>query len=142
MREKNMTRTTQPASKRKAYRPEMSANWWLKSAFTRFYMLREATAIPTLWFSLLLLAGLVCLKHGPESWQVFVNFLHNPLVLVLNVITLLATLLHAKTWFELAPKAVIVVVKAHKGGPQPIITLLWVLALLTTLLVLTTAALY
>jgi fumarate reductase subunit C len=143
MKEQNMTDTNSSVgSKRKPYRQEMPANWWRQSAFYRFYMLREGTSIPTLWFGVLLLAGIICLKRGPESWEGFVGFLQNPLVLILNVITLLATLLHSKTWFELAPKAAIIIVKSQKVGPRPIITLLWAVTAIVTLVVLGVALFY
>ncbi len=73
--------------------------------FYRFYMLREGTAVPAVWFSIELIYGLFALKHGPESWEGFVHFLQNPIVVILNLVTLAAALLHTKTWFDLAPKA-------------------------------------
>lgn len=123
-------------SKRKPYRAPVSANWWRQLGFYRFYMLREGTAIPALWFSLELLFGLYALKDGPESWQSFVGFLQHPIVLLLNLATLAAALLHSKTWFELAPKAAIIMVKNEKLKPQPIIIVLWIVTLIVTLVVL------
>jgi fumarate reductase subunit C len=114
----------------------MTSTWWKKLGFYRFYMLREGTSIPTVWFSLLLIYGLFSLKHGPEEWAEFVIFLQNPVVLILNVITLAAALLHTKTWFELAPKAAIVIIKNEKMGPEPVIKGLWVVTILVTCVVL------
>ncbi|CDG19282.1 fumarate reductase subunit FrdC [Xenorhabdus doucetiae] len=119
-------------TKRKPYVRGMEANWWRKLGFYRFYMLREGTAIPTVWFSVLVLYGLFALKGGPESWTGFVSFLQNPLVLLINIITLLAALLHTKTWFELAPKALNIIVRNEKLSPGPIIKLLWAITLIAT----------
>ncbi|MBD2786456.1 fumarate reductase subunit FrdC [Xenorhabdus sp. DI] len=119
-------------TKRKPYVRGMEANWWRKLGFYRFYMLREGTAIPTVWFSILVLYGLFALKGGPESWAGFVSFLQNPLVLLINIITLLAALLHTKTWFELAPKALNIIVRNEKLSPGPIIKLLWAITLIAT----------
>ncbi|VFS92469.1 Fumarate reductase 15 kDa hydrophobic protein [Kluyvera cryocrescens] len=58
-----------------------------KLPFYRFYMLREGTAVPTVWFSIVLIYGLFALKHGAESWAGYVGFLQNPIVVVLNLIT-------------------------------------------------------
>ena len=33
------------------------------------------------------------------------RLLQNPVIVIINLITLAAALLHTKTWFELAPKA-------------------------------------
>jgi len=133
MRGQDMINTT---SKRKPYVREMKANWWQKSGFYRFYMLREGTSVPAVWFSVLLLAGIYSLKHGAESWASYVVFLQNPLVLVINLIALLAALLHTKTWFELAPKASIIIVKEQKMGPQPIIAAFWAVTVVATLAIL------
>ncbi len=79
-------------------------------------MLREGTAVPAVWFSIELIFGLFALKHGAESWMGFVGFLQNPVVVILNLITPAAALLHTKTWFELAPKAANIIVKDEKWG--------------------------
>ncbi|WP_340620786.1 fumarate reductase subunit FrdC [Xenorhabdus siamensis] len=129
------------ATKRKPYVRGMEPNWWHKLGFYRFYMLREGTAIPTVWFSLLVLYGLFALKSGPENWAEFVSFLQNPLILLINVITLLASLLHTKTWFELAPKALNIIVKSEKMPPGPIVKLLWATTIIASAVVLGVALL-
>ncbi len=53
-----MTATT---SKRKKYVREMKPTWWKKLDFYKLYIAREATAIPTLWFCLVLLYGVISL---------------------------------------------------------------------------------
>lgn len=45
-----------------------------KLPFYRFYMLREGTAVPAVWFSIELIFGLFALKNGPETWAGFVDF--------------------------------------------------------------------
>jgi fumarate reductase subunit C len=123
-------------TKRKPYVRPMPSTWWKSLPFYRFYMLREGTAIPTVWFSIVLIYGLFALKHGPESWAGFVDFLQNPIIVVLNLITLAAALLHTKTWFELAPKAANIIIKNEKLKPEPIIKGLWVVTGLATLVTL------
>ncbi|OTA17436.1 fumarate reductase subunit C [Xenorhabdus vietnamensis] len=123
-------------TKRKPYVRGMEDNWWQKLGVYRFYMLREGTSVPTVWFSLLVLYGVFALKDGPESWAGFVSFLQHPAVLLINIITLLATLLHTKTWFELAPKALNIIVKNEKIPPGPIIKLLWATTIIATVVIL------
>ena len=123
-------------TKRKAWVRPVPSTWWKTLPFYRFYMLREGTAVPTVWFSIVLLYGLFALKNGPENWEGFVSFLHNPIVIILNLLTLAAALLHTKTWFELAPKASIIVVKDEKMGPEPIIKGLWVVMAVVTVVIL------
>ena len=123
-------------TKRKAYVRPVPSNWWQQLPFYRFYMLREGTAVPTVWFSIVLIYGLFSLKHGPETWAGFVGFLQNPIVVVLNIITLAAALLHTKTWFELAPKAASIIIKGEKMGPGPVIRALWVVTVIVTAVIL------
>ena len=39
-------------TKRKPYVRGMQPNWWTKLGFYRFYITREGTCLPQLWFSL------------------------------------------------------------------------------------------
>lgn len=126
-------------TKRNAYVRPMRGSWWQSLAFYRFYMLREATALPALWFSIELIAGLFALKNGPQSWAGFVDFLQHPIVLLLNLVTLAAALLHSKTWFDLAPKAQIIIVKGEKLSPEPVIKGLWAAFIVITAVVLSVA---
>lgn len=123
-------------TKRHPYHRPVTASWWRALPFYRLYMLRESTAIPALWFSVELLIGLFALKRGPESWATFVTFLQHPVTLALNLIALAAALLHSKTWFDLAPKASIVIVKGEKMPPEPLIRGLWGITLVFSLVIL------
>lgn len=123
-------------TKRKPYVRPMTPTWWKKLPFYRFYMVREGTAVPAVWFSILLICGLFSLKHGPESWAGFVSFLQNPIVVILNLISLAAALLHTKTWFELAPKAANIIVKGEKMGSEPVIKGLWGVTIVATVVIL------
>ena len=87
------------ASKRKPYIRQMTSMWWKDHPYYRFYMIREGTSVFAIWVSLLLLCGMAC----PDG---IIRVLSNPLVIFINMIALAAALLHTKTWFELAPKAV------------------------------------
>ncbi|KGM28198.1 fumarate reductase subunit FrdC [Photorhabdus akhurstii] len=123
-------------TKRKPYIRSMAPNWWQKLSFYRFYILRESTAVTTMWFSILLIYGLFALKGGAQSWDEFVTFLKNPVILLINIITLLGALLHTKTWFELAPKAANIVIKGEKMGAGPVIKLLWAVTIIATMIIL------
>ena len=124
------------SSKRNAYHRPVTADWWRKTNFYRFYMLREGTALPALLFSIELIFGLYALKRGPESWAVFVGFLQHPILLLLNLIALAAALLHSKTWFELAPKASIIIIGDKKLPSGPIVKGLWVAMVLISIAIL------
>ena len=125
------------SSKRKPYVAPVTSSWWNKRGFYRFYMLREVTAIPTVWFSCVLLYGLWAFgQKGSGSAESFIHFLQHPVVLALNILTLVATLLHTVTWFNLAPKASNVVIKDKKLSPSIQIAALWIVFLIASITIL------
>lgn len=110
--------------------------------FYRFYIMRESTSVLQVWFSILVLYGVFALKSGPESWAGFVGFLSNPIILIINIITLAATLLHTTTWFNLAPKAVSIIVKDKKMSDEPIVKGFWAVTIVVTAAILAIALLF
>lgn len=128
-------------TKRKPYVREMTPTWWNKLGFYRFYMVREGTAVVQLWFSLLVMYGVYCLKGGPADWADYVHLLQNPVVVLINILTLAGTLLHTVTWFQLAPKAANIVIKNEKMGPEPIVRALWVVTIIVNAAILAVALL-
>ena len=106
-------------SYRKPYNPPVhAATWWTQNSFYKMYMLRELTAVTALFFVLEVVLGLFLFamckldvqpataeSAAPYLWWLQ-SFLGNPVILVLNVITLFAQLFHVVTWFNLMPKAV------------------------------------
>ena len=126
-------------TKRKPYVREVKADWWKNLGFYKFYMFRESPAVPAVWFSIVLIIGLFALKGGAESWGSFVGFLQNPIVMVINIITLIMSVVHTKTWFDLTPKAANVVVGDNKLGPKPIVTGFWVVTIVVSLVILAIA---
>lgn len=89
---------------RKPYQAPMPANWWLKNPVYRFYMLREATVLPLLFFVGCLLYGLYSLAQGEAHWQGWLDWMRTPWVVMGNLLALAASLLHAFTFFRLFPK--------------------------------------
>ena len=102
---------------RKPYHREVSWNWWTKNPFYVRYMLREGTAVMALFAVLEILLGVFLFAlsaYGdpedpdtvaPYMWWA-TDFLGNPVVIALNIVTLGAQLFHMVTWFNLMPKAV------------------------------------
>jgi fumarate reductase subunit C len=90
------------------YQPVMPRHWYLQHRFFKLYMLREATVLPLLFFIGCLLYGLYCLGLGPgqgeAAWQSWLAFMARPWVVGLNLLAFIASLFHAKTFFELFPR--------------------------------------
>lgn len=125
--------TTQ--SKRKKYVREVTPTWWKKLDFYKFYVLRESTSVPTVWFCLILLYGAISLGKGTFATD-FVGFLQNPLVVVLNIITLGAVLLNSFTFFNMAPQMMNVIVKNERINTTLVSRVFWGITAVVSLLAL------
>ncbi|EGQ8095133.1 fumarate reductase subunit FrdC [Vibrio cholerae] len=93
-------------SNRKPYVREMTRTWWKDHPFYRFYMVREATVLPLILFTLFLTLGLGSLVKGPEAWQTWLDFMANPIVIAINLVALAGSLFHAQTFFSMMPQVV------------------------------------
>ncbi len=116
-------------SKRKPYVREMTASWWKKNPFYKLYIVRESTALFSIWFSLILLYGTICLTRSTNfliGYSEFVSFLQNPLVVILNIVALGAALLNTVTYFNMTPKVMNLIVKGEKLNPKVVTGALWV----------------
>ena len=91
------------AARRPYVRPMQG--WWRRNPFYRFYMLREATSVFLALYALLLLYGLYALTVGEAAYEAWLTSLRHPLYLLFHALALAAALLHAFTWFNVAPKA-------------------------------------
>lgn len=126
-------------SKRKKYVREVSASWWKKNNFYKLYIAREATAIPSLWFSIVLLYGVISLIpavqfHDFLRFESFIHFLQNPIVVILNIIALGASILNTVTYFNMTPKVLNIVVGNEKLNPKIITGGLWAVTAIVSVL--------
>jgi fumarate reductase subunit C len=89
-------------------RPHVSTYWWLERSSYLVFILRELSSIFVAWFAAFLLLMVRAVSQGESQYQQFVAWSGTPLVLLLNIVTLVFILFHAITWFNLAPKAMVV----------------------------------
>ncbi len=89
-------------------RRRVSVWWWLESwPYTRF-VLRELTSLAVAYFSVLALWKVSAIADGPAAYADFLARMQSPFFLVLNTLAFLGLLFHSITWFNLAPKALVV----------------------------------
>jgi fumarate reductase subunit C len=113
---------------RRPYQQALSRSWWLKHSFFIRYMLREATVLPLLFFCGCLLVGLYSLSQGETQYQSWLLFMAQPWVVALNTLVLLASLYHAKTFFELFPRVMPLMIAGQWCGTALVAALLlWLL---------------
>jgi fumarate reductase subunit C len=91
-----------------------STYWWLERQAYFAFITRELSSIFIAWFVVYLLLLVRAVSQGDASYRRFLEWSRHPLVLVPNVVTLLFVTFHAVTWFNLAPKAMVV----HVGGKR------------------------
>ena len=92
----------------KWYRRRISVWWWLQNPTYAFFVARELTSVFVAFFAVVLLWQVRALAQGPEAYAGFLARLRTPLFLALNGVAFLFVLFHAITWFNLAPKAMVV----------------------------------
>ncbi len=90
------------------YRPRVSTYWWLERGTYVAFILREVSACFVAWFVVYLLMLLHAVSQGAESYQQFLDWSGGVGILILNIVTLIFVLIHAVTWFNLAPQAMAV----------------------------------
>ena len=91
----------------RVYRHPVSRYWWTKRRSYLLFMLREISCVFVAWFVLYLLMLVRAIGSGQESYDRFLDWSANPLVVALNVVALIFLLLHAVTWFGSAPRAIV-----------------------------------
>ncbi len=123
-------------SKRKPYVREVTRTWWKSNPFYRFYMLREATVLPLIAFTLFLTVGLGCLVKGADAWQAWLQFMSNPLVVLINIMALAGSLFHAYTFFSMMPQVMPLKLKGKTIDKKSMILAQWIAVAVISLIVL------
>jgi fumarate reductase subunit C len=88
-------------------RTRVSTYWWLRRGSYLAFILRELSSIFVGWFVVYLLLLVVAVIRGESRYQEFLDWSGSPAVLALNVVSFFFIVYHAITWFNLAPKAMV-----------------------------------
>ena len=88
----------------KTYVRPMTAWWWRRNPFYRWYMVREASCVFITAYALELLVGLARLAQGRAAFEAWRESLASPGAVVFHVVTLAFVAYHAWTWFNVMPK--------------------------------------
>ena len=92
----------------KWYRRRVSVWWWLQKGSYAVFVLRELTSVFVAFFALVTLWQVRAVLQGPGAYAHVLARLKSPLFLALHGVAFLFVLFHAVTWFNLAPKAMVV----------------------------------
>jgi fumarate reductase subunit C len=90
------------------HRQRVSTYWWLGRRSYFLFILRELSSVAVAWFVACLLLLVRAVGGGAAGYQHFLEWARHPIVLALDVVCFAFVCLHAVTWFNLAPQAMVV----------------------------------
>jgi succinate dehydrogenase subunit C len=103
------------------YNKPVSLLWWTRRRSYIVFVLRELSCLFVAWFVVYLLIMAAAIGSGGDSYQRFQDWSGQGWVLGLNIVTFLFMLLHAVTWFGLAPKAMVVRLRGRRVPPRAVL---------------------
>jgi fumarate reductase subunit C len=105
------------------YQRPISTFWWLERRSYLVFVLRELSSVFVAWFVVYLLLLVNATSAGSTQYERFLDWSAHWWMVVINLIALFFVLLHAVTWFGLAPKAIVVRRRGRRVPPSQILVL-------------------
>jgi succinate dehydrogenase subunit C len=96
------------------YRRPVSLFWSARRGSYLLFVLRELSSVAVAWTVVYLLLMVNAVFSGADAYQRFLDWSGSPWLILINVVALLFLLLHAVTWFNLAPQAIVVRLKGRR----------------------------
>lgn len=98
----------------RTYKKKMPVLWWTKRFSSIHFITRELTSLAVAFFAVELLFLVRSLSEGPEAYTSFLETLKSPVWVAFNIIVFAGLIFHSITWFNLAPKAMVLKVGENK----------------------------
>ena len=96
------------------YRQRVPLMWWTRRRSYTFFMLRELSSVFVAVFVVELLFLVRAVANGPSAYRGFLDTMANPAMILLNVVALAFLLLHAITFANLTPRAMVVRLRGRR----------------------------
>jgi fumarate reductase subunit C len=123
------------AAARKGYVRPMQG-WWRRDPFFMRYMIREITAFAVLAYAIILVVGVVRLAQGEAAWNGWLAALRSPGAILLHVVLLVSMIEHARSWFEIMPKTMpMMIVGGERVEGSTIMRTGWAVSAVVTVVV-------
>jgi fumarate reductase subunit C len=103
------------------HRQRVPLLWWARRRSYAIFMLRELSSLFVAVFVVELLLLVRAVAGGPAAYERFLDALAHPAVVVLNLVALAFVLLHAVTFANLTPRAMVVRLRGRRVPPQAIL---------------------
>jgi succinate dehydrogenase subunit C len=89
-------------------RQRVSTYWWLQQQSYFAFILRESSCVFVAWFVVYLLMLVRAVSESETRYRQFLGWSSSPVVLLLNLVSLFFIVLHTITFFQAAPRAMVV----------------------------------
>ncbi len=96
------------------YKRKMPILWWTKRRSHIRFIVRELTSLPVAYFAVVLLFLIRALSQGPEAYAAYLATMRLPAMILLHLIAFAGLIFHSITWFNLAPKAMVIKVGKNR----------------------------
>lgn len=106
----------------KLFKRKMNIFWWANRWIHIKFILRELTSVCVAAYAILFLFFIQSILKGPEAYENFSSAMLSPVVLALHIIMFVGLIFHSITWFNLAPKAMVIKL-GNKNIPGVVIAL-------------------
>ncbi len=114
------------------YRRRMPLLWWTRRRSYATFMLRELSSVFVALFVVELLLLVRAVARGSAAYEGFLTAMAGPAMIVLNLIALAFVLLHAVTFANLTPRAMVVRLRGRTVPSRAILAGVYVAWLVVT----------
>ena len=94
--------------------PRVSTWWWLGKPSYFAFILRELSCVFVGWFAVYLLLLVRAVTQGDASYQEFLAWSATSRIVSLNIVSFLFLIFHTVTFFDAAPRAMVVKIGSTK----------------------------
>lgn len=88
--------------------------WWTKKWSHVRFILRELTSFGVAFFAIIIILNVYFMSQGPDAYNNFQSWLQTPIAIILHSVAFMLVLYHSVTWFNLAPKAMVIKLGKYK----------------------------
>jgi fumarate reductase subunit C len=98
----------------KTFKRKIPILWWTKKVSHLLFITRELTSIAVAYFAIVILMLVNALSKGEQAYFEFLQLMASPLMMAVNILTIIGIFFHSITWFNLAPKAMVIKLGKNK----------------------------
>ena len=108
------------------HRQRMPLLWWARRRSYTMFMLRELSSVFVALFVVELLLLVRAVARGPAAYEGFLDALAHPAMIVVNLVALAFVLLHAVTFANLTPRAMVVRLRGRRVPSRAVLASVYV----------------